>query len=120
MVMSFLIQWYSQHEIDMSRYQLTQMAQQDLIKIRKFTLKRWDEEKSKSYLEKIRNTLDLIVDFPMIGKRCEKEVGEDVHCFLHESHAVYYIISKNIIVIMGVFHQSMIPAQHLRLNSKEG
>lgn len=38
----------------MSRYQFTTQAQQDLIRIRRFTLEHWGSKQSMSYLEELK------------------------------------------------------------------
>ncbi|AHE65647.1 type II toxin-antitoxin system RelE/ParE family toxin [Legionella oakridgensis] len=53
----------------MNPYQFSTQAQKDLIKIRQFTLKHWGAKQSTNYLEKLKNTLQLLSEMPLIGKK---------------------------------------------------
>ncbi len=58
----------------MSQYQFTTQAQQDLIKIRRFTLEHWGSKQSISYLEELKKILQLLSEMPLMGKNCSDEV----------------------------------------------
>lgn len=97
----------------MSRYQLTTQSQQDLIKIRRFTLEHWGSKQSLRYLEELKKALVLLSEMPSIGKNCSDDLGSDIYRFLHGSHAIYYLTMPDSIIIIAVLHQSMIPNYHL-------
>ena len=97
----------------MSRYQFTTQAQQDLIQIRRFTLKQWGSKQSMSYLEELKKTLGLLSEMPLMGRNCSDDVGKDIYRFIYGSHAIYYLTMPDSIIIVAILHQSMVPENHL-------
>ncbi len=97
----------------MSRYQFTDQARQDLIQIRRFTLKQWGSEQSITYLEKLKKTVELLSAMPSMGKNCAADLGKDIYRFLYGSHAIYYLSMPNLIIVIAILHQSMVPANPL-------
>lgn len=99
----------------MSLYQFTKQSAQDLIQIRRFTLEHWGPKQSMDYLERLRKTLELLSEMPLIGKNCLPDLGKDIYRFPFSSHMIYYlIISETEIVITALLHQSMVPGKHLK------
>lgn len=96
----------------MSQFQLTSQAQNDLVSIRRFTLSQWGVAQSEHYLSDLRGALQLLSEMPLMGKSCD-DLGADVHRFLFGSHAIYYIILGDGIMVIAILHQSMVPAHHL-------
>lgn len=97
----------------MSQYQFTTQAQQDLIKIRRFTLEHWGSQQSIGYLEELKKVLQLLSEMPLMGKNCSDDLGKDVYRFLYGSHAIYYLTMSDSIIIIAILHQSMVPENHL-------
>lgn len=97
-------------------YRLTSDAQNDLIDIRRFTLKQWGEKQSLKYLSEIRQMLRILSERPSIGKR-HREVADDVFSFPYVSHVVYYTLNKSQLVVFAVLHKSMVPHHHLENRS---
>lgn len=96
----------------MSNYQLTTQAQQDLVQIRRFTREHWGAKQSADYLNNLRKTLQLLSDMPLMGRNCS-DLGKSIYKFLFGSYAIYYFVVADSIIIIAIFHQSMIPANHL-------
>lgn len=93
-------------------YRLTPDAQADLIEIRRFTLKQWGAHQSQKFLSELRQTIRLLAETPSVGK-LRPDVGIDVLSFPCVSHVIYYLIHKRQIVVFGVLHKRMVPANHL-------
>lgn len=99
-------------------YRLTRDAGRDLTAIRRFTIRRWGIEQSTKYVVELRNTITLLSENPLIGKR-RKDIGESIYSFPHASHVIYYLIEKKQLVVIGVLHGSMVPANHLEGRTPE-
>ena len=96
----------------MGRYFLTQDAKGDFTHIRKYTIKRWGKEKSKSYLLDMRKTLIMLVDNPMMGTE-RTDIGIGVYSFPYVSHMIYYSLVSDGIVVFAILHGAMVPENHL-------
>ena len=96
----------------MTHYRLTPDAQSDLIEIRRYTVKQWGDAQSQKYLSELRQTIQLLVGTPSLGKS-RIDIGEEVLSFPHVSHVIYYLIHKRQLVVFGVLHKRMVPANHL-------
>lgn len=48
-------------------FRLTRDAQQDLIAIRRYTVETWGQEQSRQYLAGMRDTIELLAEFPGQG-----------------------------------------------------
>lgn len=98
----------------MSQYYFTQEAQQDLIKIRKFTFNTWGSEQSTAYLRNLKKTLQLLTEMPSMGINCKDSLGDDIYRFPFVSHTIYYTtLPNNKIVIIAILHQGMVPEIHI-------
>ena len=96
----------------MPDFRLTPNAQSDLIEIRQFTIKQWDDKQSQKYLSKLRQTIQLLAETPILGK-LRLDVGADVFSFPHASHVIYYVMHEQQLVVFGVLHKRMVPLNHL-------
>lgn len=93
-------------------YRLTPDAQDDLIEIRRYTLEQWGEIQSIKYLSELRQTIRLLSEAPAIGKQCP-DIGSDIYSFPSVSHIIYYTLSEQHLIVIGVLHKSMAPLSHL-------
>ena len=93
-------------------YRITPDAQNDLIKIRQYTLIQWGEKQSKKYISGLRKTIGFLSQSPLIGKK-RPELGSDVFSFQHSSHVIYFIIHKQQLIVFAVLHKCMVPLNHL-------
>jgi len=111
--MIFLMNYSAESLIEM-KYRFTHEAQQDLIKIRRFTLQTWGAEQSGIYLANLKNTVQLLSEMPSMGKNCQDELGDGVYRFPCVSHTIYYfIIPDHTLVVIAILHQNMVPEVHL-------
>jgi toxin ParE1/3/4 len=95
-----------------SIFRLTPDAKEDLIKIRRFTVKQWGIKQSQKYLSDLRQTIKLLAETPTLGKS-RPDVGLEVFSFPHVSHVIYYFTHKQKIVVFGILHKGMVPQNHL-------
>lgn len=96
----------------MKNLQLTTDAKQDLVEIRRFTVKKWGEAQSRKYIDELLQVFRLIAASPSIGKSCP-DVGLGISRYPHASHVIYYAILNEGPVVFGVLHKRMVPATHL-------
>ncbi|MDC9591535.1 type II toxin-antitoxin system RelE/ParE family toxin [Xenorhabdus sp. XENO-10] len=82
------------------------------MEIRRFTVKQWDEAQSKKYLSELQQTFHLLAVTPSLG-RLRQDVGAGVLSFPHVSHVIYYINHEKQLVVFGILHKRMVPANHL-------
>lgn len=102
----------------MSKFKITEDAQEDLVGIRQYTLENWGSTQSQKYLEELKQKLLLIAENPLIGKTRE-DIGKKICSFSHGSHMLYYTLVRKQIVLFAVLHTSMIPENHLEQRPKE-
>ena len=93
-------------------YQLTPDAQADLIGIRRFTLEKWGNAQSITYLSKLRQTFALLDNGPGLGT-LKPELGRNIVCFPCASHVTYYVLDERNLIIFAVLHKSLVPDSHL-------
>lgn len=98
-------------------YRLTQDAKADLVAIRRYSVKNWGEVKSQYYLSGLKQTLQRLAQFPLIGEP-RPDVAESVFSFPYSSHMIYYTKHDQQLVVFAVIHQSRAPLLHLEQRSQ--
>ena len=93
-------------------YKLTKDAQEDLIKIRQYTVTQWGRTQSKLYLSELQHTISLLSEAPEMGKK-RPDVSVDAYSFPHASHVIYYVLHNHHLLVFAVLHKSMVPNNHL-------
>lgn len=94
-------------------FRLTADAQQDLIKIRQYTVSTWGAKQSVSYLTTLKSTIERLCEFPTLGKR-QEEVGGNVRSFSIKHHVVYYLVQEQELIVFAILHSRMVPMAHLQ------
>ncbi|MDF1826934.1 MAG: type II toxin-antitoxin system RelE/ParE family toxin [Legionellaceae bacterium] len=98
----------------MGQYFFTKHSQQDLIQLRRFTQETWGEKQSVVYLQNLQDTLQLLSSMPSMGKNCFDDLGENIFRFPSGAHMIYYLTQPaEEVVVIAIFHQSMVPTKHL-------
>ncbi len=93
-------------------YRLTKDAKKNLKDIRQYTLDNWGKQKVSKYLAGLRETMRMLSNSPGMGVH-RPDVEEGIYSFSYESHTIYYFTEKNLVIIAGVLHKNMVPANHL-------
>ena len=96
----------------MTHYRLTPDAKSDLIAIRRYTPEQWGKAQSQKYLSELKQTIRLLSKTPSLGKS-RLDVGKNVLSFPYVSHVIYFIIHEQQLIVFGVLHKRMVPANHL-------
>jgi len=104
-----------------SVYRLTADAKADLIEIRRYSLKNWGERKSQAYLAGLKETIQRLSEFPLIGE-ARIDIADSVFSFPYASHMIYYTLNyqqdHQQILVFAVIHQSRTPLLHLEQRNK--
>ncbi len=96
----------------MFTYKFTQDAREDLLNIRKYTLKTWGKEQSAKYLQELNKTLQLLSDSPSIGTQ-RTDISLTTFSFPYVSHIIYYTLDSNFLIVFAVLHKNMVPEKHI-------
>lgn len=98
----------------MGQYFFTKQSQQDLIELRHFTKQTWSEKQSIIYLQKLKDSLQLLSEMPSMGKNCFDDLGKNMFRFPSGAHMIYYSTqTATQIIVIAILHQSMVPSKHL-------
>lgn len=87
-------------------YRLSQKAEQDLLDIRKYTIKNYGKKQAKNYLKKIKEKLEFISNNPEAGILREETVI-NYSSINVEKHVIFYKKTKGFIAIARILHQKM-------------
>lgn len=97
----------------MARLIFTDEAKHDLLGIRQYTQKVWGVTQANVYIRELRNTLHRLLEMPLIGTDRSADLGSGIFSFPQASHMIYYSILDGDLIVLGLLHQSMVPALHL-------
>lgn len=91
----------------MSKFELSNKAKGDLIKIAKYTQLTWGTAQRNDYLKLLDNTFHQLAGEPMLGVNCDY-IREGYRKRPQGSHVIYYKENKhNQILIVRILHKSM-------------
>jgi toxin ParE1/3/4 len=89
-----------------NRFRLTPPAERDLESIADFTVSRWGRAQAIKYVAALQARFQWLADNPLLG-RDRSEVVEGYRSFRQGSHLIFYKVTGDEIVILGVPHASM-------------
>ena len=96
----------------MTNYFLSPEAQNSLRNIKAYSNKNFGPQRTKTYLQNIRNRMQALAENPSRGIiREDLKVG--YHSDFVGSHTIYYRVQPTHIDIIDVLHQSMEPSKHI-------
>ena len=96
----------------MTKYFLSPEAQNSLRNIKAYSNKNVGPQRTKTYLQNIRNRMQALAENPSRGIiREDLKVG--YHSDFVGSHTIYYRVQPTHIDIIDVLHQSMEPSKHI-------
>jgi toxin ParE1/3/4 len=87
-------------------FRLTRWALRDLDDIADYTLRRWGASQMEAYLRRIDARIACLAENPDLGRRRE-DVGKGYCCFLEGSHLIFYVLSEDRVVVIGLPHRAM-------------
>ncbi|MEP2652716.1 MAG: type II toxin-antitoxin system RelE/ParE family toxin [Paraglaciecola sp.] len=91
----------------MSKFELSNKAKSDLVKIAKYTQLTWGTEQRNDYLKLLDNTFYQLAGKPMLGVNCDY-IREGYRKRPQGSHVIYYKEHQTKqILIVRILHKSM-------------
>ena len=92
----------------MKTARFSELAERDLDEIIRFTTRTWSEDQADRYQADLENAIDLLLQFPEMGKRFRQYRRRDVG-----SHVIFYRPTETGIWIARVLHKRMLPEPRL-------
>jgi len=96
----------------MTKYLLSPEAQKSLSNIKAYSNKKFGPQRTKTYLQDIRNRMQALAENPSRG-RIREDLKVGYHSDFVGSHTIYYRVRPTHIEIIDVLHQSMEPSKHI-------
>lgn len=95
-------------------YTLSELAQEDIIAILKYTLEKWGINQAVKYQEIIDEAIFSIVEKPLspLSKPAKKH-KEHTRYLQAGKHHIYYTIETDLIVVNRILHQQQNPELYL-------
>ena len=90
----------------------TPLAENDLIQIWHYSYNKWGADKAVEYLLQLDSGMQELIKNPLLGKSRDI-VRTGYRSIQINRHVIYYRIDEDVIDIMRVLHERMIPAKHL-------
>ena len=99
-----------------NQFFLSANAKADLVKIRRYTIKKWGEAQWQLYKGSLFNTFKNLAINPSIGIKIEEDELKfrakiNAFSFPLKDHIIYYLRRENSIVV-GVLSTSIAPEKH--------
>lgn len=88
------------------------LAKSDLKKIWRYSFDKWGEDQAGKYLLQLDAGMQGLTSNPKVGKSREK-VRKGYRSIQINRHVIYYRLHGQIIDIVRVLHERMIPEKHL-------
>jgi len=90
----------------MSSFDVSNAARTDLKNIAAYTQKTWGASQRRRYLKNLDKAFHFLSDNSQSGNQCDYII-KGLRKHTHESHIIFYEISKSSIFIVRVLHKSM-------------
>ncbi len=97
----------------MASYRLLKTAAQDLRGIALYTVKKFGLEQASTYGNGILACFETIVEAPLIGQSYD-HIRPGLRRYDHKSHAIYYLIQDEIVLVVRVLHVLHVRQDSLR------
>ncbi|HDH05621.1 MAG TPA: type II toxin-antitoxin system RelE/ParE family toxin [Nitrospirae bacterium] len=89
----------------MASYLLSELARQDIISIRDYTMETWGQEQVSKYLSQLERRFEWLAENPQSGKK-RSDVKEGYQSYPEGRHVIFYRITEDGIEVIGIPHQS--------------
>jgi len=93
------------------QFRVSRAARQDLLRIGRFTERRWGKAKRNDYLGQLDEAFALISENDSIGNTCD-EISPGYRKFPEGSHVIYYRVT-DMVEIIRILHERMDPDSNL-------
>lgn len=88
------------------------LAEDDLLNIWQYSYNKWGANKAEEYLLQLDTGIQGLANNPMLGKSREA-VRRGYRSIQINRHIIYYKHQNNLIDIVRILHERMIPEKHL-------
>lgn len=92
-----------------SVYVITEEADADLDVLAEHTIARFGIAQARRYSEALFGVFDMLVKFPLMGTD-QSHISPDLRRFVHASHAIYYKVAGDSVVIVSLLGPGQDPA----------
>jgi toxin ParE1/3/4 len=82
-------------------YRITEVAAADLAALADHSIERFGVAQARRYGDALFDVFDMLVAFPMIGTD-QGQIEPGLRRFVHASHAIYYRLAEDEIVIVSL------------------
>ena len=96
----------------MPEFSLSKQAKSDILNVTRFTIDRFGINQARSYHESMIECFDALAENPKLGKTVYY-IHQGYRRYNFESHAIFYKIEGQDILIVRVLHKRMNPPRHL-------
>lgn len=93
-------------------YKLSQLAQEHLTNIKRYTIETFSMEQWFIYKQTLITGFQMLADNPGLGKSCD-EIYPNGFYFPVGSHVAYFTKEHHFIVVVAVLGQAQLPQNHL-------
>lgn len=93
-------------------YKLSEVAASDIEDILTRSVLDFGLARTETYYQSLTQCLELLGDNPEMGSTMD-DIRQGYRCFLHESHAIFYIPREQDILIVRILHKRMDADQNL-------
>ncbi len=87
-------------------------AESDLENIWLYSFEKWGEKQADHYYDALLNGINHLAENPLLGKSRD-QIRQGYRSLQINRHVIYYRIQADIIDIVRVLHEQMIPEKHL-------
>ncbi len=92
----------------MNRYELSESAEDDLLSIFVYTLKKWGVAQADFYQDQITSAFERISNDPfLIGSQARGQYAQGCRVFKTGKHFIVYLANESPIGIVRILHESM-------------
>ena len=88
----------------MAKYSYALAAIEDIDRLLVYTKTRWGDAQASTYFDGLEKQAKLLAEMPSLGKHYEPYKEKGVRVFPYEKHLIYYVESKNGIIIVHITH----------------
>lgn len=89
-----------------ARYRITRRAGEDLIGIGEYSEIQWGKKQRNRYLKSLEKRFEWLAVNPRAGRQ-RNDIAHGYYSFPHGQHIVFYLISGQVIDIIGLLHKEM-------------
>ena len=73
--------------------------------IREYSIEQFGAETADTYFLGFDEAFDLLARHPLAGEAKQK-IGKGIRCLTHRQHRIFYIVDKDIVLIIRIIHHA--------------